>query len=276
MKNITVPEYSIKGEKLGTVLLPENLFGITVSPSLLALAVNVYRSNQRQGTRKAQLRSEVSRTTAKAYRQKGTGKARHGSRRAHIFVGGGVAHGPKANANFSKTLSKRMRRRALLGALSLRVKDNNLVVMNNLDSIQNKTKDFTKILAKVVDYPKTRKVLVILPQVFEGIINASSNLSGVTITQAKRLNTYEILHANTIILAQDAIEILRQTYSGTKPGLVDINTEIKKTDVKVSTKKTADKSTKTVKPSVKKTVPPKKTTSVKTSAKKAVAKKAAK
>lgn len=237
MKTITAPEYSIKGEKLGTTALPENLFGVTASASLLALAVNVYLSNQRQATRKAQSRSEVNRTTAKIWRQKGTGRARHGSRRAHIFVGGGVAHGPKANANFTKTLPKKMRRKALLGALSLRAKNNELVVISSLERIENKTKAFSQLLAKVVNYPETRKVLIILPDVFEGIISASSNLKGVAITQAKRLNTHEILHANTILLAKEAIAVLDQTYATGKAEMEVVHTEISPAKVTSTTKK---------------------------------------
>lgn len=261
MKTITAPEYSIKGEKLGAAALPENLFGVTASASLLALAVNVYLSNQRQATRKAQSRSEVNRTTAKIWRQKGTGRARHGSRRAHIFVGGGVAHGPKANANFAKTLPKKMRRKALLGALSLRAKNNELVVINNLERIENKTKAFSQLLTKVVNYPETRKVLIILPDVFEGIINASSNLKGVAITQAKRLNTHEILHANTILLAKEAIAVLDQAYAGAKAEMEVVHTEISPVKATTSTKKSSTAvASKPVKAAAKKVAAPKKTT----------------
>jgi large subunit ribosomal protein L4 len=264
MNTITVPEYSIKGEKLGTTALPENIFGVSAASSLLALAVNVYLSNQRQTTRKAQTRSEVSRTTAKIWRQKGTGRARHGSRRAHIFVGGGVAHGPKLNANFAKTLPKKMRRKALLGALSLRVKNNELVVMNNLDLVANKTKAFSELLTKVVNYPTSRKVLIILPDVFEGVINACSNLKGVSITQAKRLNTHEILHANTIILSKEAIEVLHQTYIEAKQPMevVEVTAAVAKPAISTkkavktqtsTSKKTVAKKEATTKPAVKKT-----------------------
>ncbi len=277
MKTITVPEYSIKGEKIGDTQLPENIFGTEASTALLALAVNVYLSNQRQATRKAQSRSEVNRTTAKIWRQKGTGRARHGSRKAHIFVGGGVAHGPKANANFSKTLPKKMRRRALLGALSLRVKNNELVVMNNLDKVENKTKAFIQLLTKVTNYPTTRKVLIILPDVFEGIINASSNLKGVAITQAKRLNTHEILHANTIILAKESISVLSQTYAGAKAEMEVVHTEIAPTKAVASlpktTKAVASKTPK--KQSKKATAVKKTTTATKPAVKKSTTKKVA-
>ena len=278
MNTITVPEYSIKGEKLGTTALPENIFGVSVTPSLLALAVNVYVSNQRQATRKAQTRSEVSRTTAKIWRQKGTGRARHGSRRAHIFVGGGVAHGPKLNANFAKTLPKKMRRKALLGALSLRVKNNELVVLNNLNTVESKTKTFSELLAKVVNYPTSRKVLIILPDVFEGVINACANLKGVSITQARRLNTHELLHANTIILSKDAISVLNETYIEAKKPMEVIHTDVVATKAETKTKKAAAPVAATTKKTVvaKKTPSKKATKPAKSTVKKSTTKKAVK
>src|SRR5690242_1823092 len=96
----------------------DSVFGVPVNKALIAQAVRVYMSNQRQGTSKAKTRSEINRTSAKWYKQKGTGRARHGARNAPLFVGGGVAHGPNGEQNWTRTLSKRMKMQALVTALS--------------------------------------------------------------------------------------------------------------------------------------------------------------
>src|SRR3989344_7204583 len=115
--SLTVPVYEISGKEKGSLSLPKEAFSVDVNKALLAQAVRVYQSNQRQGTASTKTRGEVVGSTRKIYRQKGTGRARHGDIKAPIFVGGGVAHGPKS-ANYRKSISQKMRRIALLGALS--------------------------------------------------------------------------------------------------------------------------------------------------------------
>jgi len=208
--SLTVDKYNLKGLKEGSYDLPESIFGVKVSPVLLTQAIRVYLSNQRQVTRKIKTRGEVSYTTAKLYRQKGTGKARHGSRKAPIFVGGGKAHGPTGEENFKLTLSKTMRRQALLGSLSAKAEAKSITILEDISKIEAKTKILQDLLAKVVKYPESGKTLVILDESHLSFVKAAKNLPKVTSTQAHRLNTYEILNHDTIILTPQAIIKLAQ------------------------------------------------------------------
>ncbi len=124
--------------------LPEEIFGLEVKPQLLAQAVRVYLANQRQGTQNAKTRAEVERTRKKLYRQKGTGGARHGDRKAPIFVGGGVAFAPKPR-DYSLALSKKMRRLALYGALSAQAKAGNLKVIAEMEKTTGKNQGSRRV-----------------------------------------------------------------------------------------------------------------------------------
>jgi LSU ribosomal protein L4P len=134
----------INGKKVGTINLPPEIFAAEVNPPLMAQAVRVYLANQRKAHPKTKTRAEVNRTKAKWYRQKGTGRARHGSRAAPIFVGGGVAHGPTGEQNYQLKMPKKMKKAALFSALTSKFKEKEILVVKGLEKIEPKPKKWQK------------------------------------------------------------------------------------------------------------------------------------
>lgn len=202
---ITTDVLDTEGKVSGKVNLPEDLFGAEINDDLLTQAVRVYLSNQRKAHAKTKTRGEVLRTGAKWFRQKGTGHARHGSRSAPIFVGGGVAHGPRGTQNYEKKLPKAMRFKALAGALTTKFKNKEVVVINGLDKIEGKTKELVKILAGI-KVNKAKKFLLVLPKKMDLITRAARNIPGLTVRPVSLLTTYEVLNGGHILILKEAID----------------------------------------------------------------------
>jgi len=148
------------GKSAGTMTLSKDVFGAKVNPSLMSQAVRVYLANQRQGNASTKSRGEISLTTAKWYRQKGTGRARHGAKSAPIFVKGGVAHGPKPR-DFSLSLPTKMKKAALVSALSDQMKNNNIIVVSGIEKLGPKTKNMANTLKNLDGLKKT---LIVMPE----------------------------------------------------------------------------------------------------------------
>ena len=209
--------YDIHGKVSGKVKLPESLFGAKENPALIAQAVRVYLANQRKAQAKTKRRGEVRGSTRKIYRQKGTGRARHGDRYAPIFVGGGMAHGPRGDQNWKKTLSKKMRRQALASTLSGQYKDGQIVVVEGLEKAKGQTKEMVKILAAILklksaEKKKKLKVLLVFPKERENILRAARNIAGVRTSLPQLLNTYMVLNGGKIIFTKEAIKILGEHF----------------------------------------------------------------
>lgn len=180
------------------------IFDAEVNQQLLSQGIRVYLSNQRQGTSKTKSRSAVIRTKKKWYKQKGTGNARHGSRNAPIFVGGGVAHGPTGLSNWKRKLTKRSKAQALVSALS--AQKDNIVVCDGFNDLSGKTKQAVELLSKMTD--QKEKVLVVLAEAKPETIKSLRNLQKVMVTRAERLNIYEVALADKIIITSDAVKQL--------------------------------------------------------------------
>jgi large subunit ribosomal protein L4 len=194
-------------EKTGatsSVTVPAALFGAPVNKTLLAQAIRVYLSNARQGTSKVKTRSEVNLTKKKVYKQKGTGNARHGSKNAPIFVGGGIAHGPTGIENWNKNLSKKMKNSALISALSAQA--SNSVICNTLSAVNGKTKEVIKLLSPVLS--KGGKVLVVLGERNEITERAFANVAQVAVTTAAYLTAYDVSAYNQVVFDMSAIAAL--------------------------------------------------------------------
>jgi large subunit ribosomal protein L4 len=183
---------------------------------LLAQAVLVYLSNKRQGTSKTQTRSEVSRTTRKWYRQKGTGNARHGARDATLFVGGAVAHGPTGIENWKKTLTKKQKKQALVAALSAQVE--NIVINDEILELSGKTKQAAELLTKIIQnfnedltLAKT-KILIVADKKNDKLNQATSNLSNVKILLTNQLNALVVSQADLIIMTNPAVSTLEKQF----------------------------------------------------------------
>ena len=198
--------YDIRGEKAGDVELRPDIFEAPINVPLMHQAFERQRANARQGTHKAQTRSEVNRTTRKWYRQKGTGRARHGSRSANLFVGGGVAHGPKVR-DYSKKMPRKMRRAALRSALSVRAEEEAIVVVDRLEMEGPKTKDVAAALEALgVD----GSVLLLLSERNETVEKSARNLPNVKILNANYLNIRDLLSQDKILMTMDSLEVIER------------------------------------------------------------------
>lgn len=201
--------YTITGKKSGQVTLPREIFAAKINSQLMAQAVRVYLSNQRKAHPKVKTRGEVAGSGRKIWRQKGTGRARHGDRYAPIFVGGGVAHGPTGRENYQLKMSRRMRQQALFSALTSKFKDGEIVVVQGLAKIEPKTKKMIKILKTL---GQDQKLTIILPGIVENVTRAARNIKGVNLTKANLLNTYEVLNGGKLIFMKESIDKLKEIW----------------------------------------------------------------
>jgi large subunit ribosomal protein L4 len=192
------------GEQVGEVELPTEVFEAPVNPALMHQALVRQLANARQGTHKTQSRSEVSRTKSKWYRQKGTGRARHGSRNAPIFVGGGVAHGPNPRS-YRKKMPRKMRRAALRSALSAKAAEEQIVLLDELAMEQAKTREFVDILERL---EITDSTLVLLPEKNEVIEKSARNLPNVKTLHAGYLNIRDLLRYDTLVMPLGSLDVI--------------------------------------------------------------------
>lgn len=199
-----VTVYNLMGKKVGTADLPADVFEVPVNVGLMHQAYVRQMANARQGTHKAQTRGEVSRTKSKWYRQKGTGRARHGSRNAPTFVGGGVAHGPRPR-KYTKDMPKKMRREALRSLLSQLVIDDQLVVVEHLDVEDNKTRTMKEVLNNLVG---DNSVVVLLADRNENVELGMRNLPNAMYLRATYLNVRDLLKYDKVIMPLDALELI--------------------------------------------------------------------
>lgn len=210
--SLTTKVYDHKGITTGSKKLPAEVFAVTANPHLMAMAIKVYLSNQRQSTKATKTRGQVKFTGKKIWRQKGTGRARHGSKRAPIFVGGGRAHGPTGKENYKLKLPKKMRRRALLSSLSYKQEQNQIKIIKDTSKLTGKTKEMDQLLQKIYQ-KKSPKTLLILDKPEKNAIQSSKNLEFLTTTQATRINPFEILNHHQLLIEDKAINTLIKHYT---------------------------------------------------------------
>lgn len=208
---LAIPLFNNSGEEESKITLPEKIFSIKVNEKLLAQYVYIYLANQRQKTASTKTRGEVTGSTRKIYRQKGTGRARHGDIKAPIFVGGGVVGGPKP---YKKTLkiSKKQKKKALFSALTLKARNKDIIAFSSeILNIQPKTKKAVEILKKINFLDK--KILFVLPKLEKNsFILAFRNLPKIDFTDAKSLNPYIILKNEKIVFLEPTINILEEHF----------------------------------------------------------------
>lgn len=206
-----VEVFNIQGEKTGrTVELPDDIFGIEPNEHSIYLSVKQYLANQRQGTHKAKERNEIAGSTRKLHRQKGTGGSRKGDIKNPLFHGGGRIFGPKPR-DYSQKLNKKVKVLARKSALSSKAKGEGIVVIEDFSFEAPKTKAYTDILKKLkLD---SKKTLLVTPDYEKEVLLSVRNLPKASIARAIDLNTYEILHANTLILSEGSIEKIKETFA---------------------------------------------------------------
>lgn len=199
-----VSVFNMAGKEVNTVDLPASIFGAKINRDLMHQALVRQLANARLGTHKAKGRSEVSRTGAKAYRQKGTGNARHGSKRAPIFVGGGVAHGPLPR-KYTKQMPRKMRRAALRSALSAKAVNEEIVLVDELALDTPKTREMKSIVQALV---ANGSALVLLPERNDNVEKSSRNLSDVKTLHANYLNIRDLLGYDKIVMPLAALDAI--------------------------------------------------------------------
>jgi large subunit ribosomal protein L4 len=190
------------------VSLNAAIFGIEPNDHAIYLDVKQYLANQRQGTAKSKQRNEVSGSTKKIHRQKGTGGARHGSRKAPIFVGGGRIFGPQPR-DYGFKLNKKVKRLARISALSYKAKDNEVTVIENFSMEKPATREFNSILKSLSLDGK--KALVVIPEINKNLALSSRNLPKAKVVQATDINTYDILNAQQLVLLEGALPVIEKT-----------------------------------------------------------------
>lgn len=206
--------YNQKAEVVGEVDLNSNIFEVKPSVHLLAEAVRIIRSNSRAGTSHTKTRGEVSGGGKKPWKQKGTGRARAGSTRSPIWRHGGVTFGPRSNQNWELKLNKKAKSKALFMALSDKAAENRLVVVEQIDLPQPKTKELVKVLGGLEKAVGTlgKSSLMLVPKASEALSRAGRNLPQTQIMQARNINAMEILKADSIIVLKDSLGVIEKTF----------------------------------------------------------------
>ncbi len=206
---LSVPVYSLAGRASGTLSLPKEIFGVKVNEKLLAQAVRVYTTNQKSLPGNTKGRGEVRGSTAKIYRQKGTGRARHGAIRAPIFVGGGIVFGPKPR-KVRLDLPKKMKKAALLSALSSKMLDKQVVGLTGLEKASGKTKEMINLLGKIAGKGKNISSLIVTGDKTDNVVRAIGNIPGVSALSANMINAYEVLRHGLLLVTKESVERLKK------------------------------------------------------------------
>ncbi len=201
---LSVPVYSLTGRAAGTMNLPKEIFGQEVNKKLLAQALRVYMTNQKNFTASTKTRGEVRGSTAKVWRQKGTGRARHGARTAPIFRGGGITFGPHPR-KVRLNLPQKMKKSALLSALSSKMADKEIMGISGLEKASGKTKEVVKLLEKLA----IKNALFVTDKKIDHIVRAVRNIPKVSVQTVNMLNAYEILKHQILMFSKEAVQKLK-------------------------------------------------------------------
>jgi len=206
MANVTV--YNMEGNEVGTMELNDAVFGVEINEHLVHLAVVRQLANNRQGTQKAKTRSEVSGGGRKPWRQKGTGHARQGSIRAPQWTGGGVVFAPVPR-DYEVKMNKKERRAALKSALTSKVQENKLVVVDSLALAEVKTKEMQKVLTNL----KADKALVVTADDDQKVVLSARNIADVQTATVNTINVYDVMKHNTVVVTKDAVASIEEVYA---------------------------------------------------------------
>ena len=206
MANVSV--YNIEGKEVGSIELNDAVFGVEVNEHLVHMAVVNQLANNRQGTQSAKTRSEVSGGGRKPWRQKGTGHARQGSTRAPQWTGGGIVFAPEPR-DYSFKMNKKEKRIALLSALSSKVAESKIVVLDEFKLDEIKTKKFVEVMNNL----KVENALVVLEGENKNVVLSGRNIPSVKVTATNEINTYDVLKYTTLVVTKAAVEKLEEVYA---------------------------------------------------------------
>lgn len=207
MPNVAL--YNISGKQVGEIELNENIFGVDVNVEAMQQVVKMYLANQRQGTQSALTRAEVRGGGIKPWRQKGTGRARHGSIRSPQWKKGGIVFAPKPRS-YRYTVPKKIKRIAMKSALSSKANENSIVVIEELNFDAPKTKQVVSLLENLkID----SKALIVLADSNENVVKSTRNIEGVKATFVNTLNVYDILKYDKFVITKDAVKKVEEVYA---------------------------------------------------------------
>ena len=206
MANVSV--YNIEGKEVGTIDLNDAVFGVEVNEHLVHMAVVSQLANKRQGTQKAKTRSEVSGGGRKPWRQKGTGHARQGSTRAPQWTGGGIVFAPVPR-DYSFKINKKEKRAALKSALSSRVQENKLIVVDELKLDEIKTKKLAEVLKNL----NVEKALVVINDNDQNVVMSAKNIPTVKVAQTNTINVFDILKYSNVVVTKAAVATIEEVYA---------------------------------------------------------------
>jgi len=206
MANVSV--YNMEGKEVGTIELNDAVFGVKVNEHLVHMAVVQQLANNRQGTQKAKTRSEVSGGGRKPWRQKGTGHARQGSTRAPQWKGGGVVFAPVPR-DYSFKINKKEKQAALKSALTSKVQDQKLVVLDELKFDEIKTKNFVNVMKNL----NVENGLVVIAENDANVVKSAKNVAEVDTTLVSTINVYDVMKAKTVVLTKDAVAKIEEVYA---------------------------------------------------------------
>lgn len=201
---MVIPIYDTRGKQVGEIELRSDIFEVPINVPLMHQAFVRQMANARQGTHNTRSRGEISRTKAKWYRQKGTGRARHGSRNANLFVGGGIAHGPSPR-DYTKKMPRKMRRAALRSALSAKAAEKQIVVVDELALETPKTKEMVQVLEGL---GLGQRVLILLPERNEPVEKSAQNLPQIKALRANYLNVRDLLGCDQVLVPVGALQVI--------------------------------------------------------------------
>ncbi len=214
--SLTSAVYNQEGKEVSRMELPEAIFGLKVKPEVVSQAVQAQLSVARVNRAHTKTRGEVRGGGKKPWRQKGTGRARHGSTRSPIWKGGGVTFGPRNDKNFAKKINKKMKRQAILMVLSGKFKDNEILLVDDLKLEKIKTKDLAQIIAnfkKELKKDLDRSALLILPRADDKIILSARNLKNVGTIGAGSLNVLDLLSKKYLVIPRESVSAMEKIYS---------------------------------------------------------------
>ena len=200
---------NMAGAEAGSIELKDDIFGIEINQNAVHEVVKNYLANQRQGTQSAKTRADVRGGGRKPFRQKGTGRHRQGSTTDPSQVGGGVVFAPKPR-DYRYTVSKKLKRLAMKSALSSKVEEKEIIVLDSLSFAAPKTKDMVKVLENV---KAAKKALIIMAEKDENVIKSAANIPGVKTALVSTMNVYEIIHYTSFIITKEAINKIEEVYS---------------------------------------------------------------
>ena len=210
---LNLPIYNLEGEKTGTIKLPEKIFGLKINNNLIYQVINVQLANKRKHLAKVKDRGEVRGGGRKPWRQKGTGRARHGSIRSPLWKGGGVTFGPNPGKIFNRKINKKAKRKAILMALSSKANDKELIIMEDLKIKEAKTKVMFNLINKILKEEKKSSILLTASQKDENLIKAIRNIPNTKIISVNSLNVFDLLSFKYLFLDKEGIKIIEKTYA---------------------------------------------------------------